>query len=65
MTIFAVALTLIGGAALAFGVWGTYTKAGRTRYDEMDGMYPGASLCLGILLLLVAAVLWILTFTRK
>ena len=64
-TIFATVLTVIGGAALAFGAWGRFTKAGRARYDEMDGMYPGASLCLGIFLLLVAAVLWILAFARK
>ena len=65
MTTFAMVLTVIGVAALAFGAWGKFSKAGRTRFDEMAGMIPEGSLYSGAVLLLVAAVLWILAFARK
>lgn len=53
----AIALTLIGAAALAFGAWGRYSPAGRARFDEMAGIVPLVAFWLGALLLLVAAVL--------
>lgn len=56
-----VALLLLSAAALgAFAWWGQYTVAGRTRYDEMDGLYPlGAGLLAGFLVLVAAGIGWL------
>lgn len=47
----AVLLCLAVAAALtAFAFWGLETQAGRTAYDEMDGLYPlGAAMLAGLL----------------
>ncbi|MCW8088021.1 hypothetical protein [Sabulicella glaciei] len=62
-----VALLLLLAAALgAFAWWGQYTVAGRTRYDEMDGLYPlGAGLLAGFLILAAAGVAWLAARQRK
>jgi hypothetical protein len=43
-----------------FAWWGTQTPAGRSKYDEMDGLYPMGAGVLAILLLMVAIVLWLI-----
>jgi len=65
MTTFAMVLTVIGVAALAFGAWGRFSKPGQARFDEMAGMIPLVSFYLGAFLLLVSVVLWGLAFARK
>ena len=44
-----------------FAVWGLYTKAGRTRFDEMDGLYPLGAGVLSGLLFVAALVMWIVS----
>ncbi|WP_207539476.1 hypothetical protein [Sabulicella rubraurantiaca] len=56
-----VALLLFFAVTLGvFAWWGLYTVAGRTRYDEMDGLYPlGAGLLAGFLVLVACGVGWL------
>lgn len=64
MKLLIVGLTLAGLTCLAFAAWGLYTSAGRTRFDEMDGIYPYLSGLLGWLLIAVAVVACVLTKLR-
>ena len=52
-TIFA----LIGCCCLAFAWWGMNTSAGRSRFDEMDGLYPFFTGIAGGVLLILALVI--------
>lgn len=58
MTSLALALAVIGVAATAFGAWGRHSRAGRAAFDEMAGIIPLGAFWLGIVLLLIAAILW-------
>ena len=54
-----VALLAIGAiACMSFSWWGLNTAAGRAAYDEMDGIIPFAAGPLGLVLGLVALVVW-------
>ena len=49
-------LAIAAGLA-AFAYWGMWTVAGRTAYDEMDGLYPlGASILAGLLVVIALAL---------
>lgn len=43
---------------MIFAVWGMFTAAGRSRFDEMDGIYPLVAGVLGGLLLVSGGVTW-------
>lgn len=58
-------LILAGLACLAFAAWGIYTPAGRTRFDEMDGIYPYLGGFLGWVLVAAAVILHVLTKIRS
>jgi hypothetical protein len=63
---FAAVLLLLSSVALcAFAWWGTSTVVGRTRYDEMDGLYPLGAGLLGVLLACIGIVLGCLTLCRR
>lgn len=50
-----VALLLAG-----FAYWGIFTSAGRTRFDEMDGIYPWLAGAASLLLFLSALIIWVI-----
>ena len=58
MKVAALIIALVAVALGGFAVWGMFTRAGRQRFDEMDGMYPFFAGIAGAALLLVAGVLW-------
>ena len=60
----AIVLSLLGIVGLAFGAWGLYTPEGRSRYDEMDGLYPLFSGVAGGILISIAIVLAIIINIR-
>jgi uncharacterized membrane protein len=35
-----IGLIVVGSLFGIYGYWGAFTESGRTRYDEMDAMYP-------------------------
>lgn len=45
-------------ACWGFFYWGLYTLEGRHAFDEMAGIIPFAAAPLGVILTLLAAVLW-------
>jgi len=49
----------------AFGYWGLFTLAGKQKYDEMDGMYPGLALLIPALLVLLTLVLFFIDLAKK
>jgi hypothetical protein len=59
--LFTVFLLFIAAAARGtFAFWGQYTVAGRTQYDEMDGLYPlGAGLPAGLMVIAALGVAWL------
>lgn len=64
MKIIAIILVLTGLIGLVFAAWGIYTPAGRTKYDEMDGLYPIFAGLAGGLLIVIALVLAIIILRR-
>lgn len=58
-------LALTGLACLAFAAWGLYTPMGRTRFDEMDGIYPYLGGFLGWGLIAVAVVVHVFVRTQR
>jgi hypothetical protein len=53
-------LLLLAAAGAAFARWGIHTRAGRARFDEMDGILPVAVGIVAALLALAAvAVRWL------
>ena len=66
LSISASVLLLPAAALLAFGYWGFFTRAGNTRFDEMDGMIPYFALVAGLVLVCVSLALRVGSFiTRK
>jgi len=61
MKLAVVGITLTGIACLAFAAWGLYTPAGRTRFDEMDGIYPYLSgfVGWGLIAAAICMLVWI------
>ena len=57
MRVAAASFTVAGLLLLAFGWWGTETRAGRHHFDEMAGMIPFSAEVVGAVLLGCAAVL--------
>jgi hypothetical protein len=50
-------LLLVMAALLAaFAYWGIYTRAGRARFDEMDGIIPFTAGAVAVVMLLAAGV---------
>jgi hypothetical protein len=48
-----------------FGYWGIYTPYGRTQFAEMDGTYPMLDVAAGVLALLLAIVVAIISRIRS
>ena len=58
----AVYIMLAGSIPLgAFAAWGLWTKAGRSRFDEMDGLYPLGAGVLSVILSVAAAITWVVS----
>ncbi|MCM8524999.1 MAG: hypothetical protein NE327_00670 [Lentisphaeraceae bacterium] len=55
MKIFTIICALVGLVGTIFGSWGRYSEAGQKKFDEMAGMIPFFSQCIGIFLLVLAA----------
>jgi hypothetical protein len=58
-------ITIAGVAAMAFGYWGSYTPAGRERFDEMAGMIPFFCLLIGAVGALIGALTLLYLRYRK
>jgi uncharacterized BrkB/YihY/UPF0761 family membrane protein len=54
----AICLVLAAIPMGVFAYWGLMTKAGQRRFDEMDAYYPALAGLGGVILLLIAAALW-------
>ena len=57
MRVAAASFAVAGLLLLAFGWWGTETRAGRQDFDEMAGMIPFSAEVVGAVLFACAAVL--------
>jgi hypothetical protein len=55
----------VSAAMLSFGVWGTFTEAGRHRFDEMDGMIPFFAICASSVPALGAVALFVVIWKRR
>lgn len=60
MKLIVLGLILAGFACLAFAAWGIYTPMGRSKFEEMDGIYPYLSDFVGWLLIGAAVVMHVL-----
>ena len=60
-----VALLLAGIACEVFAYWGMNTVRGRRAFDEMAGILPLAAAPTGVVLILLAAVLWWRTWGKR
>jgi hypothetical protein len=57
MKLLIIILIFAGLVGVAFGAWGIYTPQGRTKFDEMDGLYPFFSGIAGIVSVVIAFAL--------
>jgi lipopolysaccharide export LptBFGC system permease protein LptF len=60
-----IALLLAGAACEVFAYWGLNTARGRRAFDEMAGMLPLAAAPAGVVLILLAAVLWWRSWAKR
>lgn len=58
-------LLALGLIALAFGLWGANTAAGRLRYSGFDGIIPYAGSVAGIILIFVALILVVIRAGKR
>lgn len=65
MNIFLIILSISGLSLTAFGWWGTKTKEGQQKFDEMAGMIPYFSYYLGIAFLVISLGIFIYLKVKK
>ena len=65
MRVAAASFAVAGVLLVAFGWWGTETRAGRQDFDEMAGMIPFSAEVVGAVLLACAAVLAIVDWHKR
>ena len=61
----AVLFLAIALATFAFGFWGTFTEAGRLRYDEMDGIIPELAIVASSVPAVVAILFFIVAWRHR